>query len=414
MKSALFLATVPETLSGFLLPFADHFRSLGWRVDGMAQGITKFPECQQRFDRVWDVEWSRNPLDPKNLLIAAPRIQEVVTAEKYDIVHVHTPVAAFVTRFALRNRQKQQELSKTSIIYTAHGFHFYQGGNRLKNIIFLALEKLAGQWTDYLITINQEDENAAKKYHLVPDNRVCYTPGIGVDTSLYNSRNIATPEIEAVRQELGLKQEDVLFLCIAEFISRKRHRDILQALKKLNNSHVHIAFAGDGILREAMDKLSKELELQNQVHFLGFRSDIPVLIHTSLAVLLTSEQEGLPRSIMEALCLETPVIGTDIRGTRDLLDEGCGLLVKVGDINGLALAMAWLLHHPQEVITMGKRGKQKMAAYDTGNIIKCYENIYRQAMGNEPLIVSPSGLEENQAVPLQNSVSQFTRHNCNT
>ena len=414
MKSALFLATVPETLSGFLLPFADHFRSLGWRVDGMAQGINKFPECKQRFDRVWDVEWSRNPLDPKNILVAAPRIQEVVTAEKYDIVHVHTPVAAFVTRFALRNRQKQQELSNTSVIYTAHGFHFYQGGNRLKNIVFLTLEKLAGQWTDYLITINREDENAAKKYHLVPENRVCYTPGIGVDTSLYNSSNVTTQEIEAFRQELGLKQEDVLFLCIAEFISRKRHRDILQALKKLNNSHVHIAFAGDGILREAMDKLSKELGLQNQVHFLGFRSDIPVLIRTSVAVLLTSEQEGLPRSIMEALCLETPVIGTDIRGIRDLLDEGCGLLVKVGDTSGLALAMAWLLHHPQEVITMGKRGKQKMAAYDIGNIIKFYENIYRQAMGNDPFTVCPSSLEEDQTIPPQNNVSQFTRHNCNT
>ncbi len=414
MKSALFLATVPETLSGFLFPFADHFRSLGWRVDGMAQGINKFPECQQRFDRVWDVEWSRNPLDPKNILVAAPRIQEIVTAENYDIVHVHTPVAAFVTRFALRNRQKQQELSNTSVIYTAHGFHFYQGGNKLKNIVFFALEKLAGQWTDYLITINQEDENAAKKYHLVPENRVYYTPGIGVDTSLYNSSNVTTQEIEAVRQELGLKQEDVLFLCIAEFISRKRHRDILQALKKLNNSHVHIAFAGDGILQEAMVNLSQELGLQNQVHFLGFRSDIPVLIHTSLAVLLTSEQEGLPRSIMEALCLETPVIGTDIRGTRDLLDEGCGLLVKVGDINGLALAMAWLLHHPQEVIAMGKRGKQKMAAYDIENIIKFYENIYRQAMGNEPFTVCSSGLEEDQTIPPQNNVSQFTRHNCNT
>ena len=132
-----------------------------------------------------------------------------------------------------------------------------------------------------------------------------------------------------------------------------------------------------------MKKLGTKLGLQNQIHFLGFRSDIPVLICTAMAVLLTSQREKLPRSIMEALCLETPVIGTDIRGIRDLLDAGCGLLFKVGDTDGLALAMAWLLHHPQEVIAMGKRGRQKMAEYDVNNIIKLHENIYRQSTGED-------------------------------
>ena len=380
MKSVLFVATVPETISGFLLSFAKYFRSLGWRVDGMARGISHFTECTRQFDRVWDVEWSRNPLDLKNLLVAAPKIKEIVAAQQYDIVHVHTPVAAFITRFALRNRHKQQELFHTSIIYTAHGFHFHRGGNPLKNLIFLTLEKLAGRWTDYLITINREDETAAKKYQLVPQNRVYYTPGIGVDTSLYDSGNVTTQEIKEVRQELGLKEDDVLFLCIAEFTPNKRQRDIIQALTKLNAPNVHIAFAGDGLLREETEKLGIELGLQNQVHFLGFRPDIPVLIRAAVAVLLTSKREGLPRSIMEALCLETPVIGTDIRGIRDLLDEGCGLLVKVGDTSGLALAMAWLLHHPQERITMGKRGRQKMADYDVSNIIRLHEKIYQQAI----------------------------------
>ena len=379
MKSILFIMTAPETLSGFLLPFAARFRSLGWRIDGMAEGITNFTECQQGFDRVWDIEWSRDLLDPKNLLVAAPRIQELIRAEQYDIVHVHTPVAAFVTRFALRNRQKQKELSHTSVIYTAHGFHFYRGGNIFKNLVFLTLEKLAGRWTDYLITINREDETAAKKYQLVPEDRVYYTPGIGVDTSLYNPRNVTQQEVQEIRQELGLKKDDVLFLCIAEFTPNKRHRDILKALAKLNRPHVHIAFAGDGLLQAKIEKLGTKLGLQNQLHFLGFRPDIRALILTSMAVLLTSQREGLPRSIMEALCLETPVIGTDIRGIRDLLDEGCGLLVRVGDSDGLALAMAWLLYHPQEVTAMGKRGRQKMAAYDVSNIIKVYEKIYRQS-----------------------------------
>ena len=389
MKNILFVATIPETLRGFLLPFAQHFRNLGWQVDGMAQGISNCAQCGQGFDRVWDVEWSRNPLDPKNLLVAVPRIQAVVTAEKYDIVHVHTPVAAFVTRYALKDWQKKPELS---VIYTAHGFHFHRGGNPLTNLIFLTLEKLAGRWTDYLITINREDETAAKKHQLVPSERIFSTPGIGLDTDFYSSEQVSTAEIKELRQELGLAQKDRLFVCVAEFTANKRHRDILQALAKLNRPNVHIAFAGDGLLRLEMEKLATDLQLQRNTHFLGFRPDVPVLISAATALLLTSKREGLPRSVMEALCLETPVIGTDIRGIRDLLDEGSGLLVNVGDTSGLALAMAWLLHHPQEVIRMGEQGRNKMGEYDIKNIIKLYENIYNQATKKNQFAVRSSQL----------------------
>ena len=122
MNKLLLVTTVPGTLRSFLLPFAAHFRRLGWQVDAMACGASASIECQQGFDRVWDVEWSRNPLDPRNLLAAPGVIREIVTRERYDLVHVHTPVAAFVTRYALKDLRRQTD---TKIIYTAHGFHFW-------------------------------------------------------------------------------------------------------------------------------------------------------------------------------------------------------------------------------------------------------------------------------------------------
>ena len=103
MVRMLSVATIEGTLSEFLLPFAEHFRAQGWRVDAMAQGVTDSPECCAAFDRVWDITWSRNPLDPRNLLKAAPAVRRLVERERYDLVHVHTPVAAFVTRYALKN-----------------------------------------------------------------------------------------------------------------------------------------------------------------------------------------------------------------------------------------------------------------------------------------------------------------------
>lgn len=385
MNSLLFVTTIPGTLSSFLGPIASHFQAKGWQVDAIAQGISANPKCLEIFDRVWEVEWSRNPLDPQNLIVAPRQITEVLAQQGYDIVHVHTPVAAFVTRYALNGLRKR---GRPKVIYTAHGFHFYHGGAPLKNAIFLALEKLAGRWTDYLVVINREDEEAAKRYRIVPTERTRYMPGIGVDIEHYSPNAVPEIEVLRVRQELGLALVTPLFLLVAEFIPRKRHHDVLKAFARLGRTEVHLAFAGDGLLMKEMQQLASDLGIQNQLHFLGLRQDIPTLVRASVATLLTSQQEGLPRSVMESLCLEIPVIGTEIRGTRELLEGGCGLLVKVGDVEGLAQAMAWVLDHPEDVQIMGKRGRERMATYDLGYILKLHEVLYSEAMQMPNCLVS--------------------------
>lgn len=377
MSSLLAIATIPATLSAFLLPFTEHFRAQGWRVDAMAQGISDCPECLKAFDQVWEVEWSRNPLDPQNLMVAPRQIREVLAKQEYDIVHVHTAVAAFVSRYALNGLRKR---GRPKVIYTAHGFHFSSGGTPLKNAVFLTLEKLAGRWTDYLVVINREDEEAAKRFGIVPPERVRYMPGIGVDLGYYSTNVVSEAEVVRLRQDLGLPPETSLFLSIAEFIPRKRHRDILMAFAQLARPNVHLAFAGDGLLLDQMQQFASDLGIQNQVHFLGFRQDIPALIRACVATLLTSEVEGLPRSIMESLCLETPVIGTNIRGIQELLEGGCGLLVKLGDVEGIAQAMAWMLDHPKDVQIMGKRGRERMAVYDLRYILQLHSALYTEAI----------------------------------
>ena len=126
MKKILVVATIPLTIKSFLIPYAEYFRSIGWIVDGMANGISKCDACREAFDHVWDVNWSRKPHDLKNLVDAPRMIRKIVSENGYALVHVHTPVAGFVTRLALRN---QKERSHTKVIYTAHGVHFFEGGN---------------------------------------------------------------------------------------------------------------------------------------------------------------------------------------------------------------------------------------------------------------------------------------------
>ncbi len=345
----------------------------------MACGVSANPECVQGFDRVWDVQWSRNPLDPRNLWSAPPVIREIVTKERYDLVHVHTPVAAFVTRYALKDLRKQLNVK---VIYTAHGFHFFAGGNPVKNAAFTNLEKYAGKWTDYLVTINHEDKQAALDYQLLAADRCHYMPGIGVDLAYYNRHAVPESAIAQVRQELGLGNGDRLLLSVAEFTARKHHVDAIAAFAKLARTDVHLAFAGTGPLMDKMKQLAVTLGVANRVHFLGNRKDIPVLMSAASANMLVSAQEGLPRCVLESLALSTPTIGTKIRGTQDLLEGGCGRLVDVGDVEALANAMAWVLDRPEEATNMTKLGSERISLYDLDSIVQLHEQLYAKALNS--------------------------------
>lgn len=377
MKRILIATTIPETIMGFLLPYVEYFKGHGCEVDGMAHNIELCPDLLQAFDKVWDVSWSRNPFDFNNIVKAPYEVRRIVSQRKYDLVHVHTPVAAFVTRLGLRS---VLPLKGTKIIYTAHGFHFQKHAKGVKNATFYVLEKLAGKWTDFLVVINQEDYSTAIEKSIIASESLRYMPGIGIDTNSYNRSRIKGSDIDGIRNSLGLEQNDKLLLIIAAFDPGKRHFDALQAFSQLNRQDVHMAFAGTGPMENKVKEMAVMLKVNSRVHFLGFRKDVPALIASSVAVVLPSEREGLPRSIMEAQALETPCIGTNIRGIRDLLSDGCGLLVELGDFYGLRNAMEFLLDNPDKAKHITELATLRLRNHDIKNIIRLHEELYTQIL----------------------------------
>lgn len=377
-RSILFATTVPVTLRAFLLPYARVLRSQGWSVHAAARQLSSEPDLCREFDAVWDIEWSRNPMDIANMTHAARRIGSIVKSEAYDIVHVHTPVAALVTRFSTRRFHRSW---KPVTIYTAHGFHFHSGGGALTNRLYLQLEKIAGRWTDYLVVINSEDYQAVLSHEIVPKVSLRYMPGIGIDTGYYSPERVTADDLRAVRAEIGIGNDTPLFLMIAAFDPGKRHRDAIRALRHMRNKRVHLALVGSGTLVESMKQLVEQLGLIDRVHFLGYRTDIPALIRSSVATLLPSEREGLPRSVMESMALQTPVIGADARGTRDLLHDGGGVLVNVGDVEALARTMDWIIEHPQEARALGLEGRRTIRSkYDIEHIVRLHHELYEEAL----------------------------------
>ena len=378
MKKLLIATTVPITLKAFLLPYAEYFRGLGWRVDCLSKNVSMDETCALHFDELNDINWNRNPFSISSIAAlhgCVKKIRELVYKERYDIVHVHTPVAAFITRYALRDIRSALGIS---VIYTAHGFHFYSGGNRFKNCVFRMAEKMAARWTDLLIVMNDEDYQAAVSF--LPAERVVKMNGAGIDLEYYSTERIYPEKVLELRDSMRLAPSDKLFSYVAEFNPGKRHADVIKALARINNKSLHLAFAGTGNLFNEMKLLTEKLNISERVHFLGFQKDVRPLIAASAAMVTPSQREGLPRSVMESMAMKTPVIGADIRGIRDLLKDGCGFLVSNNDskIASFADSMAFCADEKNvhEIKKITELAYNRIRNYDIKILIKENEKLY--------------------------------------
>jgi glycosyltransferase involved in cell wall biosynthesis len=380
MPAILTLATVPITLTGFLLPFANHFRTMGWRMDAGAADATSNHRLSREFDHVYDIPWSRKAFHASNLTRACPRVREIVLGGSYDLVHVHTPIAAFLTRFALRRIRP-----RVKVLYTAHGFHFGYSKKSPFRSPFFYFEKLAGKWTDGLIVINQQDLETARRYRLTPAEKTFHSPGIGVDLKTYNRSNIDPSEIRNVRNKLGIAPQDFFLLMIAEFNPGKRHHDLMEAFGRVDRPDIHIVFAGDGLLMERAKQTAKALRHGEHIHFLGFRDDIPHLIAAADATILPSEREGLPRSTMESMALETLTAGARIRGILELLSNDCGLLFEAGNISEIARTIALAASDRDTGQRLVRNARKKIENYSLSNVLALHERIYSRMLADSSI-----------------------------
>lgn len=378
-KKILLLTTVPATLQAFLLPIASELKNKGWQIDAGAANINNNKGSFKVFDNCYEISWKRNIFNLKNLKALIELRKHM---KKYNIVHVHTPIAAFLTRlscalFGFRGK----------LIYTAHGFHFNPEGKLFGNTAFLIAEKIAGLWTDSLVVINDQDYKAATKFKLVPSGSLIRMYGIGIDTDFFNPAIVSSESIASLRNRLRIPSKAPLFTLIAEFNKNKRHIDLIEALSIVTKKKdVYVLFIGDGPLFFTIKRIVEKLNLTKYTRFLGSCRDkklIRCIIKASSALILPSLREGLPVSVLEALSMEIPVVGTDIRGTQEVLSDGCGILIKTKSPQILAEALLSIIDNPKIAEKMGKKGRKKMLGkYNIKNItsqhIDIYENLLKQ------------------------------------
>lgn len=259
--------------------------------------------------RVYPISCTRSPINVGNIK-AIRELKHIVKKGKYDIVHCHTPIAAACTRLACINARKKG----TRVIYTAHGFHFYKGAPLKNWIIYFPVEKVCSYMTDVLITINREDYDLAKKW--LNAKKIVFVPGVGINIEKFKKRNL---DCNKKRIELGLLPKNIMLFSVGELIERKNHKLVIEAMHELHNLNIHYYIAGRGPLEEELRELVDTYGLRNNVHLLGFRSDIAELCQAADCFVFPSWQEGLPVALMEAMASRTFVIASNIRGNNDLI-----------------------------------------------------------------------------------------------
>lgn len=275
----------------------------------------------------------RSPFSPVNLK-GYKDMRKLLSENEYDVIWTNEPVMGVVTRLAARTARKKG----TTVLYMAHGFHFFKGAPLSNWLIWAPIEYIMSRFNDVLVTINWEDYNRAKKYMKTPE--IIHIDGIGVD---FSSRECACLR-EEKRAQLGIAEDDILVLSVGELQNRKNHKVIIEAISKLNNKNIKYIICGQGILENHLKKLISSLNLDEQVFLLGYRQDIPEIMLASDIYAHPSKREGLGLASLEAMAFALPLITSDTQGIPDYVENGVtGYMCAPGDVNAYAENMQKLV-----------------------------------------------------------------------
>lgn len=331
-------------------------------------------ECEELPIHMYDSHTYRSIFAFGDNRIAFNNLRNIVKEKNIEVIHCNTPIGGMIGRLVGRKYHVKK------VIYTVHGFHFYKGAPLINKTFFKWAEKIMAHWTDAIITMNQEDYKAARKFQLRRGGKVYKVHGVGITLDDYENVDI---DKNKIRCELNLKENDIVCISAGDLVRRKNYEVAIRAIALLKKKNIHYLICGIGSEKEKMENLVKKLNIEKQIHFLGLRTDVKQLLLLSDIFLFTSLQEGLPRSLMEAMACGLPCVVSKIRGNTELIKHGeggylCGAIEK----EEFAKALKILSDNAELREKMGRVNKKNIKAYDVSVVEKEIEEIYREILGN--------------------------------
>lgn len=262
--------------------------------------------------RCHQIAFAREPWNLQNMS-AVRELAALIRREGVSLLHCHTPMGAACARVAAARTGLR------NVIYTAHGFHFFDGAPKKNWLIYYPVEKFLSRYTDSLLLINREDYARARKKFSARHTDLL--PGVGIDIGAVQR---GSAESKGLREELGILPGQRVLLTAGEMIPRKNQALLLEVLRRLNHPTLTLIILGHGKLQDELKAKARVLGVEAQVIFPGYRTDVFRFYGIADLFLFPSLQEGLPVAVMEAMAAGLPVVASGVRGNRDLILPGKG------------------------------------------------------------------------------------------
>lgn len=371
IEKVLYVASIEKHFLAFHIPFMKYLQEKGYEIHVATKLGCRMGELKKYEIICHDVNFSRS-INPFAALKALVALVKIMRENRFSLVHVHTPMASFLGRLAARITDTKP------VLYTAHGFHFYKGAPWYYWIFIYPIEYIAARWTDGIIVINQEDFNIAQKMPIRNKGKAYLIPSMGVDMKRY--KPILEERKIFLRKKYGFKDKDFLLICTAELNKNKNQYFLIKAISFLKDKipNLKILFAGDGNLEDDYEKYAQNLNLKDNIVFLGYRQDLEKIIPMCDIGTSASIREGFGINIVEYMSAGLPVVATKNRGHKEIIvDCSNGLLFEQGNMNQFIEAIKRLYKYKSLRKKLGKNAIESAQKFSIERSLNVMSEIYK-------------------------------------
>ncbi len=333
---------------------------------------------------------------------AMTQLWSVLRREDFTILHTHNPKPGVYGRILGRMARVPV------VVNTVHGFYATSDDSWPKRAVVYSLEWLAARFSDAELHQNPEDLELATRLRLVAKQKIRLL-GNGVDLSRFDASGVDTAARSRIRHELGAYDSDIVVGTVGRLVAEKGYLELFETARRLGKGYVFVG-VGPTDLDKSDAITPGDVDTASSAGFrlLGMRTDMPELYSAMDVFVLASHREGFPRAAMEAAAMGLPVVATDIRGCRQVVEDGVnGLLVPVENPARLAHAIARIGDDDALREKMGVASKLAAAErFDERKVVDIVMDTYRQALADknlahmipEGMIGGPPGSEPRRAV----------------
>lgn len=377
------------TISGFLDKFEREnvkiLQEMGYTVHYAANTreqhyLFSEDEIEKLGVHIHHIDIERSPYMVRNNRRAFLQLTEIVRKYSINIIHCHTPVGGLLGRLLGRHFRKDG----ITVIYTAHGFHFYKGAPWINNSVYYWVEKCLAHYTDILVVINREDYENAGRFRLKKNGKIYRIPGVGLDREKFHI--FSEEERRKGRTTLGIEDDQFFILSVGELNENKNQEIILKALALMRDrgqdiSNIIYGICGDGFFMERIKSKIRELNLQKNVKMFGYCRDVPAILGCADMSTLPSRREGLGMAALESLAMGIPVAASDNRGTREYMEDGRnGYVCDYADAESFIRGIEIIRNmDKEERREMGFRCRETTVRFGKKYTIEIMQEVYRMA-----------------------------------